>query len=159
MPFRASSAWARASRRLAPWPPAAIDRTIEALKVCSAKVQRRGVSLIRSVATEACRRADNGLGFLERSRAETGIELEIITTSEEAKLAFSGCMPLLDRNLPFAIVFDIGGGSTELGWIQLEPGRIIRASSPGIRCRSASSPCRSISAPRRPRARIPRDLL
>ena len=103
--------------------PAAIDRTIEALKVCSAKVQRRGVSLIRSVATEACRRAAHGLGFLERSRAETGIELEIITTSEEAKLAFSGCMPLLDRNLPFAIVFDIGGGSTELGWIQLEPGR------------------------------------
>jgi exopolyphosphatase/guanosine-5'-triphosphate,3'-diphosphate pyrophosphatase len=102
--------------------PAAMDRTIEALKVCSAKMQRRGVSLMRSVATEACRRAANGVGFLERSRAETGIELEIITTAEEAKLAFSGCMPLLDRNTPFAIVFDIGGGSTELGWIQLEPG-------------------------------------
>ncbi len=103
--------------------PAAMDRTIEALKVCAAKMQRRGVSLMRSVATEACRRAANGVGFLERSRAEAGIELEIISTAEEAKLAFSGCMPLLDRNLPFAIVFDIGGGSTELGWIQLEPGR------------------------------------
>ncbi len=102
---------------------AAMDRTIDALKVCSAKKQRRGVSLMRSVATEACRRAANGLGFLERSHAETGIALEIITTSEEAKLAFSGCMPLLDRNVPFAIVFDIGGGSTELGWLQLEPGR------------------------------------
>ena len=101
---------------------AAMDRTIEALKVCAAKMQRRGVSLMRSVATEACRRAANGLGFLERSRAEAGIDLEIISTSEEAKLAFSGCMPLLERAAPFAIVFDIGGGSTELGWIQLEPG-------------------------------------
>jgi len=102
--------------------PAAMDRTIEALKVCSAKMQRRGVALMRSVATEACRRAANGLEFLERTRAETGVDLEIITTAEEAKLAFSGCMPLLDRARPFAIVFDIGGGSTELGWLQLEPG-------------------------------------
>lgn len=101
---------------------AAMDRTIEALKVCSAKIQRRSVSLVRSVATEACRRAANGLAFLERSRAETGVDLEIITTSEEAKLAFSGCMPLLDRARPYAIVFDIGGGSTELGWIHLEQG-------------------------------------
>ena len=101
----------------------AMDRTIEALKVCSAKIQRRSVSLVRSVATEACRRAANGPEFLERTRAETGVDLEIITTSEEAKLAFSGCMPLLDRERPYAIVFDIGGGSTELGWIHLEHGR------------------------------------
>ncbi len=101
----------------------AMDRTIEALKVCAGKMQRRGVSLMRSVATEACRRAANGLEFLERSRAETGVHLEIITTSEEAKLAFSGCMPLLDRARPYAIVFDIGGGSTELGWLHLEQGR------------------------------------
>ena len=103
--------------------PAAMDRTIEALKVCSAKMQRRGVSLVRSVATEACRRAANGVEFLARSRAETGVDLEIISTAEEAKLAFSGCMPLLDRSRPYAIVFDIGGGSTELGWIHLEQGR------------------------------------
>ncbi|MGH6893303.1 MAG: Ppx/GppA phosphatase family protein, partial [Dongiaceae bacterium] len=79
-------------------------------------------ALMRSVATEACRRAANGLEFLERTRAETGIDLEIISTTEEAKLAFSGCMPLLERAGGFAIVFDIGGGSTELGWIQIEPG-------------------------------------
>ncbi|NJM91844.1 MAG: Ppx/GppA family phosphatase [Rhodospirillaceae bacterium] len=101
---------------------AAMDRTIEALKVCSAKIQRRSVSLVRSVATRPAARA-NGLEFLERTRAETGVDLEIITTSEEAKLAFSGCMPLLDRARPYAIVFDIGGGSTELGWIHLEHGR------------------------------------
>ncbi|HET6621061.1 MAG TPA: Ppx/GppA phosphatase family protein, partial [Dongiaceae bacterium] len=101
---------------------AAMDRTIEALKVCAGKMQRRSVSLMRSVATEACRRAANGLEFLERSRSETGVELEIITTAEEAKLAFSGCMPLLDRARPYAIVFDIGGGSTELGWIELRQG-------------------------------------
>jgi exopolyphosphatase/guanosine-5'-triphosphate,3'-diphosphate pyrophosphatase len=101
----------------------AMDRTIEALKVCAGKMQRRGVSLMRSVATEACRRAINGLEFLERSRAEAGVDLEIITTAEEAKLAFSGCMPLLDRARPYAIVFDIGGGSTELGWLHLEHDR------------------------------------
>jgi exopolyphosphatase/guanosine-5'-triphosphate,3'-diphosphate pyrophosphatase len=104
----------------------AMDRTIDALKVCAAKMQRRGVSLMRSVATEACRRAINGLEFLERSRVETGVDLEIITTAEEAKLAFSGCMPLLDRARPYAIVFDIGGGSTELGWIHLEHGHYPR---------------------------------
>jgi exopolyphosphatase/guanosine-5'-triphosphate,3'-diphosphate pyrophosphatase len=101
----------------------AMDRTIDALKICAAKMERRGVSLARAVATEACRRADNCGGFVDRARDEAGITLEIITSGEEADLAFKGCTPLLDRNMPQAIVFDIGGGSTELGWLRLKPGR------------------------------------
>ncbi len=101
---------------------AAIDRTIEALKICAAKMQRRGVTLARAVATEACRRAVNGAGFVARARDEAGIGLDIITSGEEAELAFKGCMPLLDRQIQHAIVFDIGGGSTELGWLRIRPG-------------------------------------
>lgn len=101
----------------------AMDRTIEALKICAAKMDRRGVSLARAVATEACRRAENCGGFVGRAQDEAGIALDIITSGEEAELAFRGCTPLFDRTLPYAIVFDIGGGSTELGWLLLRPGR------------------------------------
>lgn len=97
----------------------AMDRTIEALKICAAKMERRGVTLARAVATEACRRAANCGGFVGRAQDEAGIALDIITSGEEAELAFRGCTPLLDRDTPFAIIFDIGGGSTELGWLRL----------------------------------------
>jgi exopolyphosphatase/guanosine-5'-triphosphate,3'-diphosphate pyrophosphatase len=82
---------------------------------------RRGVTLSRAVATEACRRAENCAEFVTRSLAETGVRLDIISTGEEAALAFQGCLPLLDKHRPFAIVFDIGGGSTELGWLRFRP--------------------------------------
>ena len=97
---------------------AAIQRTLEALKVCSSKMRRRRVTRFRAVATEACRRAENGAAFLHRVEEETGIELEVISTSEEAGLALAGCGPLLDPAVPGALVFDIGGGSTELAWSQ-----------------------------------------
>jgi exopolyphosphatase/guanosine-5'-triphosphate,3'-diphosphate pyrophosphatase len=84
---------------------------------------RRGVTLSRAVATEACRRAENCTDFVGRTLSETGVRLDIITTGEEAQLAFKGCLPLLDKHRPYAIVFDIGGGSTELGWIELQHGR------------------------------------
>ena len=93
---------------------AAMDRTIGALGVCSDKLQRRSVRLARSVATEACRRAANGPAFIERVRAETGIALDIISAQEEARLAVLGCHVLLDEGHGPAVIFDIGGGSTEL---------------------------------------------
>lgn len=95
---------------------AAIDRTLEALKVCGSKMRRRQVTRFRAVATEACRRARNGPDFLKRVERETGIALEVITSSEEAGLALAGCEPLFDPAVPGALVFDIGGGSTELAW-------------------------------------------
>jgi exopolyphosphatase/guanosine-5'-triphosphate,3'-diphosphate pyrophosphatase len=98
----------------------AMVRTLEALRVCAAKMRRRGVTHARCVATEACRRAANCADFVARARRETGIRLEIITARQEAELAFAGCAPLLDPAWPHAVVFDIGGGSTEIGWIGLE---------------------------------------
>ncbi len=96
---------------------AAMARTIDALKVCAAKMRRRRVDNVRNVATEACRRASNGDEFLDRVRAETGLEIEIISTVEEAALALGGCAPLLEPGSSHALVFDIGGGSTELMWV------------------------------------------
>ncbi|MFQ5953789.1 MAG: Ppx/GppA phosphatase family protein [Kiloniellales bacterium] len=100
---------------------AAMDRTLEALKVCAGKMRRRGVTRWRAVATEACRRASNCQAFMDRVAGQTGLEFEIISTREEARLAFDGCAPLLDRSLPYALVFDIGGGSTQLMWLALPP--------------------------------------
>ena len=99
----------------------AILRTLDALKVCAGKIAYRGVTRARYVATEACRRAGNCESFLDRVRQATGIAIETITTEEEARLAVNGCAPLLDPTLPYAIVFDIGGGSTELVWLRLSP--------------------------------------
>ncbi len=91
---------------------AAMARTLDALKICADKIAQRRVAAARSVATEACRRAVNCGEFLARVRAEIGLDLEIISTAEEARLVVSGCAPLLHPRQPYAIVFDIGGGST-----------------------------------------------
>jgi exopolyphosphatase/guanosine-5'-triphosphate,3'-diphosphate pyrophosphatase len=99
---------------------AAMDRAVGALKVCADKLRRRNVHLARSVATEACRRASNGEEFIERVRRETGIALDIISAQEEARLAVLGCHILLEDGIGPAMIFDIGGGSTEL--VLIEPG-------------------------------------
>ena len=95
----------------------AIKRTLNALKVCSAKLKSIGALRVRSIATEACRRAENGPEFLLRVKEEAGLDLEAITSQEEAELTLAGCVPLLDQVRPHALVFDIGGGSTEVVWI------------------------------------------
>lgn len=97
---------------------AAMDRTLGALRVCADKLKRRNVHLARSVATEACRRAENGAEFIERVRQETGIMLDVISAQEEARLAVLGCHILLESGEGPAVIFDIGGGSTELVLIE-----------------------------------------
>ena len=99
---------------------AAMERTLAALNVCAEKLRRRNVHLARSVATEACRRASNGEAFIDRVREETGIVLDIISAQEEARLAVLGCHILLENGVGPAVIFDIGGGSTEL--VLIEPG-------------------------------------
>lgn len=98
---------------------AAQDRAVEALKICAEKLRRREVHIARNVATEACRRASNGAAFIERVYAETGIALDVITSAEEARLAVLGCQSLIDPGAQQALVFDIGGGSTELILVDL----------------------------------------
>jgi exopolyphosphatase / guanosine-5'-triphosphate,3'-diphosphate pyrophosphatase len=96
----------------------AMDRALGALHVCADKLRRRNVHLARSVATEACRRAENGAEFIDRVRRETGIALDIISAREEARLAVLGCHVLLEPGHEPALIFDIGGGSTELVLIE-----------------------------------------
>jgi exopolyphosphatase/guanosine-5'-triphosphate,3'-diphosphate pyrophosphatase len=102
---------------------AAMDRTLSALTICADKLQRRNVRLARSVATEACRRAENGFEFIERVRRETGIALDIISAEEEARLAVLGCHILLEAGDGPAVIFDIGGGSTELVLVEAASAR------------------------------------
>ncbi len=99
----------------------AIERTIAALRVCADKLRRRPVTLARSVATEACRRASNGGEFIARVREETGIRLDIISAEEEARLAVLGCHVLIEPGDGPALIFDIGGGSTELVLVDTAP--------------------------------------
>ena len=97
----------------------AMDRTIAALRICARKMRAGGVTRARCVATEACRSARNGADFVARVKAETGLELDVIPSAEEAQLAAAGCVPLVKRGARHALIFDIGGGSTELIWLKM----------------------------------------
>lgn len=101
----------------------AMDRTIDALRVCSNKLVWHKVQKRRLIATEACRMASNGPAFISRVKAETGLELEIIDRETEAMLAASGAEPLIDPDAESALVFDIGGGSTEVMWMEQRDGK------------------------------------
>lgn len=98
---------------------AAMTRTLDALRICSAKLAKARVVRSRLVATEACRIASNGRMFLDRVHRELGLDIEVLTRETEAKLAVSGCAALIDPEAELALVFDIGGGSSELIWLDL----------------------------------------
>ncbi|MEO1721079.1 MAG: Ppx/GppA phosphatase family protein [Pseudomonadota bacterium] len=125
---------------------AAQDRAIKALRICASKLRQRRVSAARIVATEACRRAANGRAFIRRVLQETGLSLRVISAEEEARLAVAGCAPLVEPETEQLLVVDIGGGSTELIWVDLShasPGRrqaLVRALAPlhpGEECQHA----------------------
>ncbi len=99
----------------------AMERAIAALSICRDKIQSRKARRLRLIATEACRAAANADRFRDRVAAETGIQLEVIDRQTEAALAVKGCAPLLDSTGRGAILFDIGGGSSELVRIQRDP--------------------------------------
>jgi exopolyphosphatase/guanosine-5'-triphosphate,3'-diphosphate pyrophosphatase len=96
----------------------AIERTVHALAVCAAKIERNRVTRARHIATEACRRACNGEDFLALVRERTGLSFEVIPPAEEARLALASCENLLDPQIPYGLLVDIGGGSTEVSWIR-----------------------------------------
>lgn len=124
---------------------AAQGRAIKALHICAGKIRRHRARRMRIVATEACRRAINGPAFVARAAEATGLDFDIITAEEEARLAVAGCAPLIAPEAEQVLVFDIGGGSTELIWVDLADippeGRrdAVRALSPLGGLASASS--------------------
>jgi exopolyphosphatase/guanosine-5'-triphosphate,3'-diphosphate pyrophosphatase len=97
----------------------AMARSMAALKICAEKIRRRRAVRVRAIATQACRGAGNGADFVRRVGEETGLNLQIISPEEEARLSVAGCLSLLDRDCDAALVMDVGGGSTELSWVDL----------------------------------------
>jgi len=98
---------------------ASMGRTVQALRICKTKISKHKVSRMRLIATEACRRADNAEDFIAYVKRETGLALEIIEPEEEARLAVISCASLVSTKTDQLLVVDIGGGSTELVWIDL----------------------------------------
>ena len=112
----------------------AIARTLDALRVCKAKMRSRNVERCRLVATEACRLASNGPAFTARVKQELSLDLEVVDRKTEAYLAVTGCAALADPKAHSVIIFDIGGGSTEIAWLD------------GPASGSQSDPCKRIRA-------------
>jgi exopolyphosphatase / guanosine-5'-triphosphate,3'-diphosphate pyrophosphatase len=108
----------------------AMRRTMEALKVCAGKIQRHGVIRTRMVATQACRIAENGSDFVSAVRDRFGLDIEVLTPETEARLAVSGCASLVDPHSDYVVVFDIGGGSSEIIWLDMTR---VRKGSPQVR--------------------------
>lgn len=104
----------------------AMDRAVEALRICAAKLKARDIRRMRLIATEACRAAENGELFLARVLEETGLELEIIDRETEARLAVSGCSSLVGPEARSVVLFDIGGGSSEIAVIRIDDHRSSR---------------------------------
>ena len=102
---------------------AAMERTMDALRMCRNKLREHQPARMRLIATEACRAAENGPAFLDRVKRELGIELEIVDRHTEAALAVTGCADLIDTSAAGALMFDIGGGSSELAWLDFRGGR------------------------------------
>lgn len=107
---------------------AAMERALGALAVCRAKMKNRGVTRARLIATEACRAAQNGADFRARVEGELGLDLEVIDRETEAALAATGCTPLIDPLADGVVLFDIGGGSSEL--VRLERPQRMRRGPP-----------------------------
>ena len=107
----------------------AMDRAIEALKICADKLNSRPMRRTRLIATEACRSAGNGEEFIARVLSETGLDLEIVNRETEARLAVSGCGPLVERGTEGVVLFDIGGGSSEIALIDVSAHRSPRLAS------------------------------
>jgi exopolyphosphatase/guanosine-5'-triphosphate,3'-diphosphate pyrophosphatase len=104
----------------------AMERSVEALKICAGKLNARSIRRRRLIATEAARAAENGETFLQRVAEETGLDLEIIDRETEARLAVSGCSSLVDRETKSVVLFDIGGGSSEIAVIRIGDNRSSR---------------------------------
>jgi len=102
---------------------AAMDRTMEALRLCRNKLREHEPTRMRLIATEACRAASNGEEFIARVERELGLKLEIVDRQTEASLAVTGCADLIEEESAGALMFDIGGGSSELAWLDFRGGR------------------------------------
>ena len=97
----------------------AMLRAISALEICAERLKQWQIRDLRAIATEACRQAENGTNFVHRARAATGLPIEIVSPREEIRLALESCASLVCGTKRRALLFDIGGGSTDLAWVRV----------------------------------------
>ena len=107
-----------------------MERALAALRVCADKIGRREPVRVRAIATQACRSAENGQEFLATVAERTGLKLDVISPREEAQLSVAGCSNLIDPTADAALVLDVGGGSTEISWLDLRERRDGRGRPP-----------------------------
>ncbi len=114
-----------------------IKKTVECLKKFSKKIIEFKVERYRCIATEACRQVINPEFFVKRVKEITGISVEIISSYEEAKLSLKSCTNYINEANGEGIIFDIGGGSTELTYFNLKENKFkTRSLSYGVINRS-----------------------
>ena len=95
-----------------------MERTVEALRSFAEVLEGEGVEKIFAVGTGVLRKARNRSAFIKAVRAQTGFSLRIISGREEARAMARGVLgSLKDRTTPRLIV-DVGGGSTEIIWME-----------------------------------------
>ena len=95
-----------------------MERTLDVLNRYSKILQSSGVADVRVVGTAALRRAVNRQLFVDRVQTETGLVIEIIDGAEEARLMARGVLSVVQPVPAAAVIFDIGGGSTEFVCVQ-----------------------------------------
>ena len=100
----------------------AMLRCIDVLKICAAKIREYPSITTRAVATATCRTARNGNDFIEQANQETGLNIGIISQEEESRLACISCQPLVNSKSDYCIIFEIGGGSIQLSWVDTKNG-------------------------------------
>jgi exopolyphosphatase/guanosine-5'-triphosphate,3'-diphosphate pyrophosphatase len=111
---------------------AAIKRSIIVLKEFSKIIERLGVGKSRTVATSVVRESVNGDEFISRAKDEAGIDIELISGQEEAKLAAAGVLNSVQITSKYAVILDIGGGSTEYIFLGDDSGMDIVTTSMGV---------------------------
>ena len=95
----------------------AMARAYQALAACAQRIEAREPIAVGCVATQACRAASNGQMFLNRVEKDLGLKFDVISAEEEARLSVLGCASLIEREAEYAMIVDIGGGSTEISWV------------------------------------------
>lgn len=104
----------------------AMERTITVLKQCAKRLSHYPNVVFSGVTTDAVRRAENAQSFLRRVARETGLKLEMIDEKEEAYYEVLGCARVLDMRKKRHIIFDIGGGSSEIILCSLDQEKRVR---------------------------------
>ena len=92
----------------------AIERGLKCLAEYADIMRDYGVAEYKAIATASCRMAENGADFVKAVEELCGLKLDIVSPEEEALLNVKGARLNADKNAEYVMVYDLGGGSTEI---------------------------------------------